>query len=200
MKKLMLLAFVFTAFGMNAQTAAFGIKGGLNYGATGEYESFAMASEDFQSSFEDGENKTGFHAGLFAQFQILGFSIRPELMYTQLNTEYSNFDYKVTKLDAPVLLGVNVLGPLNIKVGPAFQYVLKNELENSQLSIGQVDKEITVGYQAGAGVQFGRIGIDLRYEGAFDENTARGGDMAADSGFTVDSRPSQWIVSLAYTL
>ena len=48
-----------------------------------------------------------------------------------MNTEYSQFDYKLQKIDAPVLLGVNVLGPLNIKAGPAFQYILKNELENT---------------------------------------------------------------------
>ena len=70
MKKLMLLAIIFTSTGLFAQNASFGIKGGLNYGATGEYESFTALSGDFVSSFEDGEDKTGFHAGIFAQFEI----------------------------------------------------------------------------------------------------------------------------------
>lgn len=196
----MLLAFVCMGFAMNAQNASFGIKGGLNYGATGDYESVRTASGDLMSSFEEGENKTGFHAGLFGQFEILGIFIRPELMYTELNTEYSQFDYKLSKIDAPVLLGINLLGPLNIKAGPSFQYILKNELENTQLNIGDVDKDITVGYQLGAGLQLGRLGFDLRYEGAFQDNDAFGGDLATDSGFSIDSRPSQWILSLAYTL
>ena len=129
MKKLMLLAFIFAGMNLSAQNASFGIKGGLNYGATGEYESFSDVSGDFTSSFEDGENKTGFHAGLFAQFEVLGIFIQPELMYTELNTEYSAFDYKLSKIDAPVLVGINILGPLNIKPGPSFQYILNNKLE-----------------------------------------------------------------------
>ena len=200
MKKLMLIALVFTGFGMSAQNAEFGIKGGLNYGATGEYESFSDASGDFTSSFEDGENKTGFHAGLFAQFEIVGIFLQPELMYTELNTEYSAFDYKLSKIDAPVLVGLNVLGPLNIKAGPSFQYILKNELEKTELEIEDVENDITVGYQLGAGLDLGRLGLDLRYEGAFSENTALGLGETAEENFTIDSRPSQWILSLSYSL
>lgn len=200
MKKLMMLTFIFVGFGMSAQNASFGIKGGLNYGATGEYESFSQVSGDFTSSFEDGENKTGFHAGLFAQFELLGIFIQPELFYTELNTEYSDFDYKLSKIDAPVLVGINVLGPLNIKAGPSFQYILKNELENTQLSIEKVENDITVGYQLGLGLDLGRLGFDVRHEGSFQDNFAQGGDIAADSGFTIDSRPSQWILGVSYAL
>lgn len=199
MKKLMLISFLFAGIGMSAQNAEFGIKGGLNYGATGEYETFSDASGDFVNSFE-GENKTGFHAGLFAQFEVLGIFLRPELMYTELNTEYSDFDYKLSKIDAPVLVGLNVLGPLNIKAGPSFQYILKNDLENTNLTIGDVEKDITVGYQLGAGLDFGRLGFDVRYEGAFTENTALGLNETAQENFTIDSRPSQWILSLSYNL
>ncbi|MDX1543425.1 MAG: outer membrane beta-barrel protein [Christiangramia sp.] len=200
MKKLMLIALIFTGFSMSAQNAEFGLKGGLNYGATGDYETFSDASGDFTSSFEDGENKTGFHAGLFAQFEIVGIFLQPELMYTELNTEYSDFDYKLSKIDAPVLLGINLLGPLNIKAGPSFQYVLKNEIEDAAYEIEDVERDITVGYQLGAGIDLGRLGFDLRHEGSFQDNFAKGGEIATDSGFQIDSRPSQWILSLSYSL
>jgi len=200
MKKLIMLVFIFTGLGMSAQNASFGLKGGLNYGATGEYESFSDVSGDFTSSFEDGENKTGFHAGLFAKFELLGIFIQPELVYTELNTEYSTFDYKLSKIDAPVLVGVNILGPLNIKAGPAFQYILDNKIEGSDLDIKDVDKDITVGYQLGAGLDLGRLGFDIRHEGSFQDNFAEGGNIAADSGFTIDSRASQWILSVSYAL
>lgn len=200
MKKLILLAFVFAGVSLSAQNASFGIKGGLNYGATGDYESAQEGAQDLQSSFGDGERKTGFHAGLFAQFEVVGIFLQPELVYTELNTEYSDFDYKLTKIDAPVLLGLNVLGPLNIKAGPSFQYILKNELENSAFSIEDVENELSVGYQLGAGLDLGRLGFDVRYEGAFSENTAFGINEMAEENFSVDSRPSQWIVSLSYSL
>ncbi|TRO63882.1 outer membrane beta-barrel protein [Christiangramia sabulilitoris] len=202
MKKLLFFGFlILGAASMQAQKAEFGLKGGLNYGATGDYESAQEGAEDFASNFEEGgKNKTGFHAGVFAQFEVLGIFLRPELLYTELNTEYSTFDYKVQKIDAPVLLGLNVLGPLNIKAGPSFQYVLNNEIENSPFSIGDVEDEISVGYQLGAGLDLGRLEFDVRYEGAFSENTAFGLNEMASENFTVDSRPSQWILSLSYSL
>jgi len=195
-----MLALLMSAMSTYAQDFKYGIKGGLNYGATGEYESISRIADDFRGSFEDGEHKTGFHAGVFGQLEILGIFIRPELMYTEMNTEYSEFDYKLKKIDAPVLVGIRLLGPLNIKAGPAFQYIIKNDLENTNLTIGDVENEISVGYQLGAGVELGRLEFDLRYEGAFQDNEAFGGNLAADRGFTIDSRPSQWILSLSYAL
>lgn len=199
MKKLMLIAFLFSGISVLAQSAEFGLKGGLNYGATGDYETFSDASGDFINSF-NGDNKAGFHAGLFAQFEIVGIFLQPELMYTELNTEYSDFDYKLSKIDVPVLVGLNVLGPLNIKAGPSFQYILKNEIEKASIKIEDVENDVTVGYQLGAGIDLGRLGFDVRYEGAFTENTAFGLNETAQETFTIDSRPSQWILSLSYSL
>ena len=121
-------------------------------------------------------------------------------MYPELNTEYSAFDYKLSKIDAPVLVGLNILGPLNIKAGPSFQYILDNKVDGSGFEIEDVDKDITVGYQLGAGLGLGRLGFDLRYEGAFTENTAFGLNETASENFTIDSRPSQWILSVSYAL
>ncbi|MDT0691539.1 outer membrane beta-barrel protein [Salegentibacter sp. F188] len=201
MKKLILLALPLLLCGsaMIAQEASFGIKGGLNYGATGEYHGpIDVADEVSTNLSEDGENQRGFHVGIFSKFEIVGIFIQPELLYTSINSEYSNFDYKINKLDLPVLAGINVLGPLNIKAGPSFQYILKNELENTSLQIGDVENEISVGYQLGAGLELGRLGIDLRYEGAFQENNAFA-EMASENDFTIDSRASQWILSASYS-
>lgn len=199
MKKLIMIALFMGGLSMTAQKAEFGLKGGLNYGATGEYESVSDATGDFVSSFK-GDDRTGFHAGVFAQFEILGIFLQPELMYTELNTDYDTFEYKLSKIDAPVLLGLNVLGPLNIKAGPSFQYILDNELDNSDFQVKDVEKDITVGYQLGAGLDLGRLGFDVRYEGAFTENTAFGLNETAQERFTIDSRPSQWILSVSYSL
>lgn len=197
MKKLMMFAMLFAGTTLMAQEAEFGIKGGLNYGASGDFENVNEGAEDFRSSFEEGENKTGFHIGAYSKFGILGFFLQPELMYTSLTTEYDTFDYKLNKIDAPVLVGVNVLGPLNIKAGPSFQYILNNDLEETSLEIGEVENDITIGYQLGAGLNFGRLGVDLRYENAFNENTAF--VETASERFSLDSRPSQWILSASYS-
>ncbi len=193
----MFLALIFCGMNLMAQEASFGIKGGLNYGATGDYENLSEVVDD-ASQIEDGKQRTGYHFGFFGKLEFAGIFLQPELLYTKLTTEYPEFDYVMQKLDAPVLLGVNVLGPLNIKAGPSFQYVLSNELENTSLEIGDVENNITVGYQLGLGVNIGRLGIDARYEGAFQDNDAFGGDLAQDNGFKIDSRPSQWILSASY--
>ncbi len=197
MKKMILAALIFCGGTAIAQST-YGIKGGLNYGATGEYENFSQAAGD-ASSIEDGNNKTGYHLGIFGKLEFLGIFLQPELVYTNLNTEYNNFDYKIDKIDAPILVGINLLGPLHIKAGPSFQYILNNELENASFNISEVENEITMGYQLGAGINLGRLGVDLRYEGAFKENNAFG-DAAADNNFRIDSRPSQWILGVSYNL
>jgi len=197
MKKLMFIAlFVCSSAGLMAQEADFGIKGGFNYGATGDLK-MENASNDLGDIIE-GKEKSGYHIGLFSRFEIVGIFLQPELMFTRLNTEYETFNYKIDKIDAPILLGVNVLGPLNIKAGPSFQYIINNELEDTSLKIGDVEKDITVGYQVGAGLNLGRLGFDVRYEGAFTENTAFGATETAQENFSIDSRPSQWILSLSY--
>lgn len=178
--------------------ATYGLKGGLNYGATGEYENYSQVIED-ASTVVEGKEKTGYHLGGFAKFEFLGIFLQPELVYTRLNTEYDEFDYNIDKIDAPILVGINVLGPLNIKVGPSFQYILNNELDNANIKISDVENEISVGYQVGLGLELGNLGFDARYEGAFEENNAYG-EAALDQNFKIDSRPSQWILSVSYTL
>lgn len=196
MKKLMILAMLLSGTGLLAQEGNFGIKGGINYGATGDYQNVEAGFED--ATTIEGKSKSGYHLGLFGNFGLAGIFIQPELMYTRLNTEYGELEYKLDKLDAPVLLGLKVLGPLNIKAGPSFQYILSNELEGSSAEIKDPENAITIGYQLGAGLDFGRLGLDLRYEGAFKENTAF--SETASENFQIDSRPSQWALSLSYKL
>tara|TARA_R100001369_G_scaffold21881_1_gene39643 strand:+ start:15270 stop:15866 length:597 start_codon:yes stop_codon:yes gene_type:complete len=196
MKKLMIIALLFIGGSVMAQ-ASYGVKAGLNYGATGDYENYSQVMGD-ASTVVDGKEKAGYHLGGFAKFEFLGIFLQPEIVYTSLNTEYSDFDYQVNKIDAPLLLGLNVLGPLNIKAGPSFQYILKNDLENTDLKISDVENEITMGYQVGLGLELGKLGFDARYEGAFKENNAFG-DAAIDRNFKIDSRPSQWILSVSYS-
>lgn len=194
---LILLVSSISAFG---QKAEFGLKGGLNFGSTGD-----ITTLDNQSF--DGDNRVGFHAGLYSKFKFLGIFLQPELVYTSLTTEYSqngaNTDYNFSKLDIPVLVGIDIVGPLSIKAGPAFQLTLNNDLDLNGFEANDPDNTFTVGYQVGAGLQLGRLGLDLRYESAFSENdTSVTSDITdiAQTQFTIDSRPSQWILSVSYQL
>jgi len=195
----MILILLVSSVSVFGQKAQFGIKGGLNYGSTGGLETIT----DFADNISiDGDDRVGFHAGLYSQFKFLGIFVQPELVYTQLNTEYSqdgtSADYNFSKIDIPLLVGLDVVGPLNIKAGPSFQLVLNNDIDGLGIAIEEPENSFTIGYQLGAGLQLGRLGIDLRYEGAFQDNDAISDSNVQDFGFIVDSRPSQWILSLSY--
>lgn len=188
-----------------AQAPGFGIKGGLNYGSVGDLE---FTSEFAQDTFSK-ENKTGYHAGLFYKMELVaGIFIQPELLYTKLNTEYINnsplvdadpLNYEFSKIDIPLLVGIDILGPLNVKAGPSFQYILDTGFEDIDIDFEDPEKSFTAGYQLGVGATLGQLGFDVRYEGAFQDNTIVSSADVEEAGFRVDSRPSQWILSLSYS-
>lgn len=191
MKKTFLLA-AMVLFGLSATAqseSGFGIKGGLNYGANGDYFDSA------RDAFENPDRNLGYHIGIYGKSGGPIF-IRPELVYTKIKSSYENDDFKMSKLDAPILLGVKIIGPLNLFAGPAFQYILDTDFDG--ITIGEVENDFTVGLNIGAGVNLGKLGIDLRYERGFSENevsviSANG----IPTGDRVDTRPDQLILSLS---
>ncbi|UZH55972.1 outer membrane beta-barrel protein [Salinimicrobium tongyeongense] len=200
-KYLFILMFVTTSAAI-AQNG-FGIKGGINYADNGEltYSDFSNAGADV---LEGGDSKMGYHFGLYYQANLLGFFLRPELVYTTTKSTYQfnqqEAEYNVSKLDLPILVGTKIFGPVQIFAGPSLQYMLDNDFEGFDL--GDVEEEFTIGAQLGAGVQLGRIGLDVRYERALKENEA---EFAQLDGSTtgpqrIDSRPSQIIFGISLSL
>ncbi|HLT51938.1 MAG TPA: porin family protein [Arenibacter sp.] len=194
MKKTVLLAafalISITAFAQ--QGSGFGIKGGLNYGANGDY--FRSA----ESAYENPDSNVGYHIGVFGK---LGDKIyfRPELVYTKMKSDYDNNSFDMSKLDAPLLVGINIIGPLQVFAGPAFQYILDTDYED--ITIGDVENDFSVGLNIGAGVSFGKFGIDLRYERGFSNNEITVLDNNnVPIGDRIDTRPDQLILSLGLRL
>ena len=201
MKKIILvmcLAFGFTQIS-NSQIN-FGLKGGVNYNSN-------SIKETTQDVFNGAKSKTGFHGGIWlrAKLPIVGFYIRPELVYTSLeNTvNYSNgaaaktTAYSFQKIDIPVLLGKKVFGIGNVFIGPSFQYVLESDFEISDLKA--VDsKGFTVGLQFGGGVEFGKLGLDIRWERGFSDIESSFLDGATNVEF--DTRVNQIIIGLSIKL
>lgn len=204
MKKIMLAMLLLSGLVASSQGSGFGIKGGLNYGDIGDLQ----VSTEFATSTFSKENKTGYHAGIFYKAEFAGIFIQPEVLYTKLNTEYTgdafvsnaSENYEFSKLDIPLLIGFDILGPLNVKAGPSFQYILDSGFEDLDIDFEDPENSFTVGYQLGIGITIGQLGFDVRYEGAFQENTIVSDTSIQDAGFTVDSRPAQWILSLSYSL
>lgn len=202
MKKLIILFLLVSTTTAFAQSG-FGVKAGLNYGDNGEieFEDVTSAGEDIFT--EKADSKMGYHFGVFYRAQLGPVFLKPELLYTQTTSTYQfksqEADFDVSKLDLPILVGLDIIGPLHIFAGPSLQYILENDLEG--VTLEDVENEFTVGAQFGAGVQFGGIGLDVRYERGLTENQAEVLDLDNSSGVQrVDSRPSQIIFSLSLNL
>ena len=205
MKKTILLA----ALAMVSLTAlaqsgsGFGINAGLNYSQNGD-----LSFKQVQSAGEDliagSDGKVGYHVGFYGKLDMPKIYIRPELIYTKTKSSYDvdggSNDYDVSKLDLPVLLGYKLIGPVHIFAGPAFQYILSDDLEDAELD--DLKNDFSVGAHIGVGVTLGNIGLDVRYERGFSENEAAfiSDNVTNEIEGRVDSRPSQIIFGLSLKL
>ncbi|MEJ6791354.1 MAG: outer membrane beta-barrel protein [Lacinutrix sp.] len=185
-----ILAIVPSAIAQNG--SGFGIKGGINYNANGDY------FNSISNISEDPTRAIGYHIGVFGKIGDKIY-LKPELMYTKTKSEYNAGDFNLQRLDAPVLVGLKVIGPLSVFTGPAFQYILDSDFENAR--IGNLENDFTVSLNFGIGLNFNSIGIDLRYERGFSDNETtillNNSTVGIDR---LDTRTEQLILSLSVKL
>ncbi|BAO74484.1 outer membrane beta-barrel protein [Winogradskyella sp. PG-2] len=196
LKKSAFLAAVlaFISFSLSAQSGSgFGFKGGLNYSANGDY------FEAIGDNAKNPDRNIGYHIGVFGKIgEKLYF--RPELVYTATKSDYDSDEFSVKKIDAPLLVGIRVLGPISVFGGPSLQYILDTEFEG--ISIDNVEDDFSVGLNFGIGINFNKVGIDLRYERGFNNNEATflDNNLGSDVTSRIDTRPDQLILSLSIAL
>ncbi|MFK7832583.1 MAG: outer membrane beta-barrel protein [Winogradskyella sp.] len=191
---LITVAFTFMAFSLNAQTgSAFGFKGGLNYGANGDY------FESINANAENPDRNLGYHVGVFGKIGNKLY-LRPELVYTATKSDYNSNEFSIKKIDAPILVGLKILGPVSVFAGPSLQYIINSEFEG--IDIDEIQEDFSVGLNFGIALNFNNIGIDLRYERGFEDNEATFLDTNLNSGIIsrIDTRPDQLILSLSIGL
>lgn len=192
MKKAILIICLMAGMTTYAQSGSgIGLKGGLNFGSNGDL------SESVRNLGSD--SKVGFHVGAFGKLDFGAIYFRPELVYTRLNSEYDyaggSRDFHMNKLDMPLLVGLNIIGPVHVFAGPALQYILDTELEDVDLA--DVKNDFTIGFNVGAGLNLtDQLGVDLRYERGFSENEAE--IVGQGDNARLDTRPSQLILGLSY--
>lgn len=169
----------------------FGIKAGLNYNANGDY------FESIGAAADNPARNIGYHIGVFGKIGN-GLYFRPELMYTSTKSDYDNGEFDMKKFDAPLLVGVKVLGPLSVFAGPALQYIVNTNFEG--IAIDDVENDFSVGLNFGAAVNFNKFAVDLRYERGFSENEATFLNNNGIGTSRLDTRPDQLILSLSLIL
>ncbi len=193
-RTLMAVAILLCSYaGMAQADSGFGIKAGLNYNGNGDY------FESVGDAAQDPDKNVGYHLGFWGKIGNRIY-VRPELVYSATKSDYDNDEFKMKKLDLPVLVGAKVIGPVHVFAGPSFQYILDTEFEG--ITIDDVDNDFTVGMNIGAGVNLGKLGVDLRYERGFSDNEATfiNNNITTLPTSRVDTRPDQLILSFSLKL
>ena len=177
----------------------FGVKAGVNYNNNGDLK----LSNVVGNAIEGADAKSGFHAGIWlrGKLPIIGIYIRPEIVYTQVKSEYlfkgASTSYDFQKIDVPVLVGKKFFGVANVFIGPSFQYVLGTDFGISTANEINLDK-FSLGLQTGFGLEFGKLGIDVRWERGLSSSEASFAEGVGE--FTIDNRTNQMILGVSYRL
>ena len=201
-KQILILVLTFISVTVFSQ-AKFGIKGGMNYNFAGNITEVVNAAGGGITDITHGsKDKAGFHFGLWGRFSLAGFNLRPELVYTEIKSQYqldaTLTNLKTRKLDIPVLLDKKILGPLHIFGGPSFQYILKSDFKTSD--IGNIDfNKFSLGTQVGLSLDLGNFGVDARWEKGF-ANNLNAIIISSLTNLNLDNRPNQIIFSVSYNL
>lgn len=202
MKKL-LLFFCFFTFLISSAQLDFGIKAGVNYN---NFNDLNITGGSFGTNeFVNSKNTVGYHIGIFSQFNLTKFYVRPELLYIQnkgsFDSQFSNeSDFKLSTLELPVLVGFNIIKPLSFYMGPSLIYSLDSDF--SEFFDLSFENDLSIGYNIGASFILNKFGIDLRYSSGFSENIASFlDDIPLDgTGYVIDTRSSQFLLSLSYKI
>jgi len=186
------LTVLFSTVAFSQTATGFGLKGGLNYTGNGDY------FESIGSNADNPDMNIGYHVGIFGKIGQKVY-LRPELVYTKTKSDYRNDSFEMSKLDAPILVGIKVLGPISVFGGPSFQYILDSEFDN--ININEIENDFSVGLNFGIGLNLKKFGIDLRYERGFSDNEASFiNNNIGGVESRLDTRPEQLILSLSLLL
>lgn len=191
MKPLSLFVLVFLISNFSFSQIDFGIKGGLNFDSAGEAQ--------LTLETKDHERKSGFHIGVYSEFDFLIGYLRPELQFTNVKTQLEGSEISTNRIELPVSFGLKLFGPLSFFVGPTAYYSLSQK--SSNYSFDAIKDKTTFGLHLGTRLNIGSVGIDLRYErGLSPIQTTILTRNGVDVSGNVDSRPNQFLVGVSYKL
>lgn len=194
MKKIILsalfISFNLAAFSQVLPSFQLGLKAGANLSK--------LSTENTLSS----DNRAGYYAGLWARIGAAGIHLQPELYLSGKNTTLkaeSGEENKVnfTSLDVPVLVGTKIGAAgvgIRLNTGPVVSFVLSDDQSFGQAAGSVFNgnfKGQNFAWQFGAGLDVGKLGLDLRYEAGLSKIGKDGYD---------DTKLSLFTFGLAYRL
>jgi hypothetical protein len=182
---LLLVLSSFYAFSQGLPTFQLGVKGGMN-----------LAKFKTKDTFSS-DNKGGYYAGIWARIGGAGIHLQPELYLSGKNANLVTVtgqenSVKFTSLDLPILIGTKIgaggIG-LRLNTGPVLTFMLDDDQNFGAAASSAFDgefKQTAVAWQAGVGLDIGKLNIDGRYEYGLSEiNSAAGYPTTKLNLFTI---------------
>ncbi|QYA25553.1 PorT family protein [Gramella sp. MT6] len=195
----------------NAQEFSFGIKGGPSYVMGGQITGRVGGGTDFGGTVE-ADSKFKYHGGAFFEVRFDKFLLRPELIYSAMETEF-DFPlqpsiFAIEKISVPLLFGYNVWGPIDIYAGPAYQKILESTLEGNEPNPSVIVQNSPLAAQVGIKAGFGRFELDLRYDRSLataesyrlDIKENNPGGYGINTADFDDSRLNQILLSISFKI
>ena len=195
----LLVILIITLTSLNAQSS-WGVKGSLLFNSNGE-----LIDEAGDIIENKGKGESGFNIGVYGRLDLGPIYIRPELVYSQSSSKYTidsevgtTESYKMSSVDLPVLVGIRIIGPLNLLAGPAFKFITSNKVNGFEYD--KIENGVTVGLNIGVSANLGRFGFDVIYDRGINANEADFIGENTTNNFTLDTRQSQIRVGVSYRL
>ncbi|MFK7934387.1 MAG: porin family protein [Saprospiraceae bacterium] len=199
MKKFLFLSFLLcTVFATQAQFK-FGLRGGIS---SLDFDPMPIITGDESLKVAFNDASYGVHGGVFARIGNKIY-IQPEILFNSNTVDYDVTDFSGTELlkeryqfvDIPLLVGFK-MGFFRVQAGPVGHIFVNStsELGDKVQNYQQTFEDMTYGYQAGIGLDLGKLIVDVKYEGNFD----RFGEHFTIDGtqYMFDGAPARLVASV----
>lgn len=179
---MLLGVFAVSLFAQNKKKFKFGLRAGVSTTEVKAGELLVTNAEEMAHlKLGIQEANYGYHFGFFAQARAGSFFIQPEVLFNSNSVDFKALDLtnnealpeilheKYQYLDIPVMLGFKLFNTIRLQGGPVGHVYLNSSSELFDIE-GYEEKfeQFTYGYQAGIGIDFWKLVVDLKYEGNFN--------------------------------
>ncbi|GAA4469977.1 hypothetical protein GCM10023189_57860 [Nibrella saemangeumensis] len=202
-----------------------GIKGGVNLSRLtfGEFvttrlnangsPAVSVSGQEIRDNLRESfDSRTGTVFGIYTRFGR-NLYLQPEFLYSRKSGTFeivrdgqpSTINVSVSSFDVPVLLGLKG-GPFRVVAGPVVSFRIDDNRRLQDAlrdyttgTLNDAWAKAYYGYQLGAGLDLGKLGIDVRREGSISDVAAVNLGASGNSA-QFSQKLKSWQVTLAYRL
>ena len=137
--------------------------------------------------------------GIYAEVDFLVFYLRPELQYTRVSSHYENQFIDTSRIDLPISIGLVLVGPVSLFLGPT-AFISLSQVSN-ELNLDEIQNKTSMGLHIGARLKLGPVGFDLRYEKGLSAMESKLLSQAGlPTGGQINTQPNQFTLGISFKL